>query len=272
MRRFVIAIEPFEPRRFQTAAEHYLRGRLAYSERLIRRVAELTCLTKQHNVLDLGCGPGQLAIAFAPFAHTVTGVDPEPEMLRIARAGAPRTVRWIEGSSYDLGTQWGSFHLVTMGRSFHWMDRPETLRRLDAIIDPEGAVALFHDSHPELPENRWWPEYRALIHRYVPESDRPARRAPDWVRHESVLLDSAFSVLEEISVIERRQATVDGLIARAFSMSSTSEAKLGARTVELAEEIRALMAKLTPTGAFTEIVSTEALIATRKRSSAIGLG
>jgi ubiquinone/menaquinone biosynthesis C-methylase UbiE len=39
-----------------------------------------------HRILDLGCGPGQLALAFAPLAGEVLGIDPEPEMLRIARA------------------------------------------------------------------------------------------------------------------------------------------------------------------------------------------
>ncbi len=258
-----MSVEPFEPRRFQTAAAHYLSGRTPYPARLICRVVELTGLTRHHNVLDLGCGPGQLAIAFTPFAHAVTGIDPEPEMLAIARARAPDSVRWIEASSYDLGAQWGRFHLVTMGRSFHWMDRVETLRRLDAIIEPGGAVALFHDTHPELPANSWWPEYRAVIRRYIPDSDRPARRDPNWIKHESLLLDSAFSHLEEIGIVERREGTIDNLIDRALSMSSTSATKIGARTLELAEEIRALMAKFAPSGRFNEIVTSQALIALR---------
>lgn len=150
-----------------------------------------------------------------------------------------------------------------MGRSFHWMDRQETLRRLDAIVEPGGAVALFHDIHPELPENSWWPEYRALIRRYIPETDRPVRRDPNWIKHETILLDSAFNILEEIGIIERREASTAGLIDRALSMSSTSATKIGAGTVELAEEIRALMHKLAPSGRFTEIVTTQALIAAR---------
>jgi SAM-dependent methyltransferase len=259
-----MSIEQFEPRRFQTAARHYLAGRPAYADRLISRVAQLTGLTKQDRVLDLGCGPGQLAIAFAAFAKTVVGVDPEPEMLRIARARAPQSVQWIEGSSYDLGLHWGSFRLVTMGRSFHWMDRQETLRRLDGMIEPGGAVALFHDSHEELPENAWWPEYRAVLQRYEPDTERQARREPGWVRHQSILLRSAFSRLEEISIIERREASVDRLVERALSMSSTSKTKIGERADDMAAEIRALMAKLAPDGQFTEIVATQALIATRE--------
>ncbi|MBV9537727.1 MAG: class I SAM-dependent methyltransferase, partial [Acidisphaera sp.] len=136
---------PFEPRRFRSAAQHYLAGRPAYADRLIARVVALCGLAPSHRVLDLGCGPGQLARAFAPFASDVIGMDPEPEMLRVAAEACAGigNIRWVEGSSYDLSAALGRFRLVTMGRSFHWMDRHDTLRRLDALIDADGAIALF---------------------------------------------------------------------------------------------------------------------------------
>ena len=59
---------PYEPRRFRTAAAHYLAGRPAYAPRLISRVAAICSLDNSHRLLDLGCGPGQLARAFAPLA------------------------------------------------------------------------------------------------------------------------------------------------------------------------------------------------------------
>lgn len=258
-----MTVEPFEPRRFATAAAHYLAGRLPYADRLIRRTAERTSLTAQDSVLDLGCGPGQLACAFAAFAGSVLGIDPEPEMLRIARARAPANVTFLEASSYGLTPDWGRFRLVTMGRSFHWMDRAETLRRLDPMILPGGAVALFHDTHPDLPENAWWPEYRALIRGFVPPDARAVRRTPGWAGHETVLLDSAFACLEKIAVIERRETTTANLIDRALSMSSTSAAKLGDRTAELTAALRAFLDARAPAGRLTEVVATEALIATR---------
>jgi len=69
-------------RRFRSAAQYYLAGRPFYSSLLIRRVVGLNAT---HRVLDLGCGPGQLAAAFGPFVGEVIALDPEPEMLEIAR-------------------------------------------------------------------------------------------------------------------------------------------------------------------------------------------
>src|SRR5882762_69304 len=159
---------PFEPDRHGAAVAHYERGRPPYAPALIRRVAEVTGLGSQHRVLDLGCGPGPLARSFAPLAREVVAVDPSPEMLTQARALAGKTanIRFVAGSSYDLGPALGHFHLVVMGRSFHWMDRVDTLKRLDRMIEPAGAVALFHDSAPAVPANAWRKVWRDIREHY----------------------------------------------------------------------------------------------------------
>jgi ubiquinone/menaquinone biosynthesis C-methylase UbiE len=146
---------PFDPERYRSAAAHYERGRVPYPPALIRRVAEVTGLGAGHRVLDLGCGPGPLARAFAPLVREVVAVDPSPEMLAEARrlAGPAANIRFLDGSSHDLDPALAPFRLVVMGRSFHWMDRVETLRRLDRMIEPDGALALFGDSAPAVPAN-----------------------------------------------------------------------------------------------------------------------
>lgn len=258
---------PFEPHRFATAAPHYLTGRPAYAPRLIERVAGMCQLRDSDRVLDLGCGPGQLAVAFAPLAGAVVAMDPEPEMLRVAAEAAAGTggkVTFVNGSSYDLGPAMGRFRLVTIGRAFHWMDRIETLRRLDALIEPDGAIALFGDSHPRIPDNAWLADYRALIDRFAADDARRSlHRSPDWIRHEAVLLDSPFNRLETVGVIERRRTAVDSLVARALSMSTTSRGKIGAKADDLAQAIREAMTVHARNGAVTEVLESDALIAWR---------
>lgn len=257
----------FQPHRFRSSAAHYLSGRPAYAPRLIGLVARLTGLTKQHRVLDLGCGPGMLAAAFASLAAEVTAMDPEPEMLRIAEAefGGAGNIRFIRGSSFDLSPSLGQFHLVTMGRSFHWMDRAATLRVLEQMIEPDGAVALFDSTHAEaVPENTWAAEYGALLRRYAADDDAHVRkRNSDWVRHEAFLLNSAFSELTGISVVDRRQVTIGQLVDRAFSRSSTAPDRLGDKAAELAAEIEALLRPLADGGVLNEVVATGALLGRR---------
>lgn len=260
----MIAPIPFDPRRFRDAAAHYLEGRAPYPEALIARVALLSGLGPADRVLDLGCGPGQLAGAFAPRAAAVVGVDPEPEMLRIAAARGVPNATWMAGSSYDIGPQLGHFRLVVIGRAFHWMDRPDALRRLDAIVEPQGAVALFGDQHPAVPENAWHAPWRAVRDRYTrPGSARAWRRSPDWVPHELVLLESSFARLERIGVIERRCIPAETLVARALSMSSTSRTALGEQVQAMAADLRAAVAPFVHDGTIAEVVESEALIARR---------
>jgi SAM-dependent methyltransferase len=261
------AVIPFEKRRFRTAAGHYLQGRPAYAPALIDRLVQLTSLGRDARVLDLGCGPGQLALALAPHAGEVVAVDPEPEMLRIAAenaAAAGLQIRFVEGSSGDIGPELGRFHLAVIGRAFHWMDRPRTLQRLDGLIEPGGAVALLRTRNPELPENAWAEAFDGVIERYaVDDEARRQRKAPGWLRHEAILLNSSFSRIEFIAVLERRQRPVERFIDRALSLSSTSSAKIGERTADLAAELRTALAPFAVDGMISEVVESGATIAWR---------
>ena len=253
---------PFDPTRYSSAAAHYEQGRVPYAPALIARVAEVTGLGPNHRVLDLGCGPGPLARRFAPFVREVLAIDPNPEMLAEARtlAGQAQNIRFLAGSSYDLDPALGPFRLVVMGRSFHWMDRVDTLRRLDRMIEPEGAVASFHDSAPAVPANAWRKTWNDIRARYEPKLG-PHESDPDWIRHEAILLESPFARLETFSVIERRAIDVETLVQRALSMGSTSPAQLGDSMAAMAAEIRAALAHVRE-----EVVETSALVAWRQAS------
>jgi SAM-dependent methyltransferase len=255
--------QPYDPDRYRSAAAHYERGRVPYAPALIRRVAEVVGLGPRHRVLDLGCGTGPLARRFAAFAHEVIAMDPTPEMLSAARALAGETanIRFVAGSSYDLVPTLGRFHLVVMGRSFHWMDRVDTLERLDKMIEPAGAVALFGDTAPAVPANAWLKVWRDICARYEPRTGAH-QHDPNWIRHEAVLLDSPFSRLEQFGVIERRALDVETLVQRALSMGSTSPGHLGEeKTAAIAADIRRALADVRE-----EVVETYALVAWRPDS------
>lgn len=258
----VPAPPPFDPGRYRSAAAHYEQGRVPYAPALIRRVAEVTGLGSAHRVLDLGCGPAPLARGFASLVREVVAIDPSPEMLSSARtlAGQATNIRFLAGSSYDLEPALGHFHLVVMGRSFHWMDRVDTLRRLDRIVEPAGALALFRDSAPAVPANAWRKVWHGIRERYEPDRG-PHERDPNWIRHEAILLDSAFARLESVGVIERRAIDVETLVQRTLSMGSTSPERLGEKMAAMVAEVRAALADVRE-----EVVETSALVAWRSES------
>ena len=262
-----------EPRgRFRGTAAHYLAGRPPYADLLIRRVAELVRLGPRHSVLDLGCGPGVLARMFAPLAGEVVAMDPEPEMLAAAaeHCAGLANVQLVAGGSNDLAPSSGRFRLVAMGRSFHWMDRAETLRRLDTLVEPGGAVVHFHTHHADVPANAWTERFRELRRRYAGDRhDGPQEHGERWVRHEAFLLASPFRCVEAHSVFEERTFDSDTLVDRVFSMSSTTRVLLGGRAEALERDLRALMPEIAPDGRLTEVIESNALLGRRAGEEAI---
>ncbi|MGH8219852.1 MAG: class I SAM-dependent methyltransferase [Steroidobacteraceae bacterium] len=259
-------------RRFESTVPYYARYRLGYPARLIERVIALVRLEPGDAVLDLGTGPGLLAIPFAAAGFKVTAADPEPAMLEAARQAARDAGVALElwlGGSNELAAGMGPFRLVTMGRSFHWMDRASTLAMLEQLVSPEGAVALFHDDAPKTAENAWHDVMREVSDRYGrgAEPHVVVFQAADYRTHVSYLLDSAFCSLDGVSVVIRHSITVDEIVGRAFSMSTCSREKLGDRAAAFEDELRAALREQSPSGMFIEIAELTALVATRARGA-----
>jgi hypothetical protein len=134
------------------------------------------------------------------------------------------------------------------------------LERLDGLIEPGGAVALLRTRNPELPENAWAEAFDAAIERYaVDDPARRQRKSPGWLRHEAILLNSPFSRIEFIAVLERRRRPLERFIDRALSLSSTSaRQRLGDRTADLAAELRKVLAPFATDGMIGEVVEVGA--------------
>lgn len=258
-----------ELRRFRSTADYYARFRPRYPQALVDDVAAFCGLDGSGRLMDLGCGPGFLAIAFAKYFAEAVGVDPEPEMLAAAKheadaAGVALTLR--QASSADLGPEFGAFRMVTMGRSFHWMDRDATLRVLDTLIEPGGAIVLFDERGHRSAENPWSPIWDRVVGKWSPPDEWSAhlrRLSPDWERHEIVLARSAFSRLDTLTHRHARKTTLDEFIGRVYSMSTSSVDKMGDKRAAFEAEFRAEMLALSPSGVFEEIGVSNALIARR---------
>ncbi len=74
--------------RFASTVEFYSRHREPYPPAFFNNVAEQIGLRGDESLLDIGCGPGLLAIGFAPFVDHCTGIDPEAAMITAAKAAA----------------------------------------------------------------------------------------------------------------------------------------------------------------------------------------
>jgi len=258
---------PFDPRRFRSTAAYYTRYRLPYPDTLIGDVVTRAGLKPGAHVLDLGCGPGVLGIAFARHGMSVLGLDPEDEMIATAKADAEAAgvaATFRKGSSYELTREMGPFDLVVMGRSFHWMDRAAVLELFDTLIVPGGGVALF-DDHAISREPDWKRLLDTISQTYVPGNAelRRVRHEGKLHSHEASLLTSRFSDVSALSRIWPVVLSPDDIVGYAYSLSVTSPHALGRGREAFEAELRAGLKQLAPDDRFEQIVRSEALMGFR---------
>ncbi len=97
-------------------------------------------------ILDLGCGTGQLAARLAQqVPHgTVIGVDPADEMIRVARRQhRHKNLRFEVGSSDAIPVGEAAFDVVVSTISFHHWTRPvESLREIARVLRSDGRLLI----------------------------------------------------------------------------------------------------------------------------------
>jgi SAM-dependent methyltransferase len=64
-------------------------------------------------LLDVACGTGRHALAFADLGYEVTGVDINDELLAVAHVAAGDRVRFLQGDMCELDVEGRPFELVT---------------------------------------------------------------------------------------------------------------------------------------------------------------
>lgn len=215
-------------RPFRTAAPYYFRYRPAYPPELIARLAEVASVDRDARVLDLGCGPGSLAIPLAEYAGDVVAVDVEPAMIDELSRAAPENVTAVLGRAEEVDEEWGAFRLVTVGRAIHWFDAQLVLNALTQIT---STVALCGDDIRES-------EAQSLALTLATELiDEPPIRRPGH-RYADILPASPFSDVEVISVEVERSWTPDELIGFVYSTAAASPERLGVRRGEFEAQVR----------------------------------
>jgi ubiquinone/menaquinone biosynthesis C-methylase UbiE len=111
---------PYDPTLYKGSAPYYLKGRPPYSPALGDTLAKECGLDGTGRLLDVGCGPGVLAVELAPLVQECVGLDPDAEMLEEARRHAGRAhvanIEWVHAIAEQIpDLDLGTFRLVSFG-------------------------------------------------------------------------------------------------------------------------------------------------------------
>ena len=139
---------------FELGAEYYA-GKLATGPEaeLRREFADWVGCRPGACVLDVGCGPGHLALLLARRGCRVTGVDRGRRLLRLAshqveREGLP--VRLLRASADELPFRGGAFDCTLATTVIYFVAHPEACLQEMARVTCAGGVVATLDPHASM--------------------------------------------------------------------------------------------------------------------------
>ncbi|HWC83238.1 MAG TPA: class I SAM-dependent methyltransferase [Pseudonocardiaceae bacterium] len=249
---------------FEGSARHYRRGRPPYAAGLADELAKTLGTTGNGRLLDVGCGPGTLALALAGLFAEAVGVDPDPGMLAVARArpDLPDNVRLVRLRAEELPAGLGEFECATFGQSFHWMRRDQVAATVREMLWPGGAFVQIGEVWPRhapvLPAPATpYSRIRELIRAYL----GPVRRAGNGTlpegtaRNEREVLARQGFLGPEVLAVPTEDVLArdtDDVLAWVYSRSESVGRLFGDRLDEFDRDLRALLREVSPAGRFAE--------------------
>lgn len=255
--------------RFASTASLYEHLRPPYPREFFRTVTHKLGLTKESSLIDLGTGPGLLALGFGPYVARVVGVDPEPAMLdaaRLAASGAGQHLTLIEGKAETLPLDIGKFDIVTIGRALHWMDREATLARLEELVACDGTILICASFSVTDGRNPWLDGYNEIRRRWSPaklweEAGKGTRTHRDLP---AFFHGSAFAPTELVTVETSYTVSMKDLAQRTLTYSSSSPEALGGGNVAaMLRDVESHLASFSRDGLIAETVVSTAQVVKR---------
>jgi SAM-dependent methyltransferase len=117
------------------------------NEESLRLLIQVAGLFHEDDVLDVACGSGIVACAFAPLANHVTGIDITPAMLEQAQSMAEQrglsNLTWQQGDIESLPFADARFSLVLSRYAFHHFLNPKVvLEEMIRVCRPGGRILI----------------------------------------------------------------------------------------------------------------------------------
>ena len=243
----------------------YREHRHPYLKRFFPAVAAAIPLTGKEDLLDLGCGTGEVALGLAPFVASLTGLDLERPMLEEARKrakAAGREMRLVNARVEDAPEDLGQFHLITMGRVHWFMHSPASLDRLERWLMPGGHILICMPV-PNPEGAAWHRHYDRLRNGWAKGGLQELMK----LRIDEFFQGTDFVEVNALAVRGKRPIDLDSLIKRALGTPSTTPAILGADTHRMIAELRAGMAPYFANGPIMEKHTTLGILYRRRRDS-----
>jgi ubiquinone/menaquinone biosynthesis C-methylase UbiE len=253
---------------FAGTARYYDRFRAPYAQAAFDFIVKAYDLSGNVRALDLGCGPGTIAIPLSYMVAEVVAVDPDADMIaegrRLAASRSRQNIQWLQSRAEDISPEAGPFRVTTIGQAFHWMDRDVVLRKIAILMADGGGLALVNPGKRR-PQESWEPVANQVVAKFLGPRPRHPKSNPQEPEHEPALQRSEhfskFAAHEFSSTITR---DVNSIIGCVYSLSSSAKPLFGKKAKAFETELSKALLSLNPAGVFREQIETEVVIAPKK--------
>jgi ubiquinone/menaquinone biosynthesis C-methylase UbiE len=168
---------------FDEVAAEYDRRRPTYPDELVDQACRVAGIGSGDQVLEVGCGSGQLTRALLARGLRVTALEPGKSLIALARqnlAGAGE-VEFVNAQFEDALLPREQFQAVFSASAFHWVDPKVSWQKAADVLvrggtlalvqyfgleeqrtkgDQDAALAAMRKVAPDIADN--WPTYRDL--------------------------------------------------------------------------------------------------------------
>ncbi len=225
---------------FAGTAQYYARYRVPYPQELIDDLLKRSGITGHGKLLDLGCGPGRVALRMSPFFREVWAIDLEPEMIEVGRQEARKhdvgNVRWGVGRAEDVEAPPNSFELITIGEAFHRLDQRLIAERALELLLPGSCLATMGGYGILSGTEQWQCLVAEIVRKWTTREAAAASestnqmdppRGPDHSRR--VLQEIGFEEVESHSFMYPFVWTLESIAGNLYSTSRCSKRVLRER-------------------------------------------
>jgi len=134
-------------RQFRRQAEAYSTMKVVTDPRILEQMVEISEVRPDSRVLDVACGPGFVAMAFAPRCQDVLGIDATDTLVARARAEAGRrgisNLRFALANVERMPLASARFDLATCRFAFHHFAHPRAvLAEMTRVLKPGGRMVI----------------------------------------------------------------------------------------------------------------------------------
>ncbi|MEI6429179.1 MAG: class I SAM-dependent methyltransferase [Pseudanabaena sp. ELA607] len=271
---FTATHSTYDPTLFAGVAKYYSQYRPRYNDDLYQLLIQEFQLDGTGRLLDLATGTGLIAIALSPHFQEVIGLDPDPEMLREAQQEAEldniHNIQWVNTQAENLSAELGEFRLITIGRAYHWFDKPKVLKLASDRLIQGGGIALTY-SHQDIWHSTelWKIKVLEVVKKYLGEKRRVGNGTIEnldatYAELPRLLEQSGFTAPELKTIIIEKVWTIDSWVGYLYSTAFCRPDYFGDRLNEFEQEMRETVANLFPSGEFIEQIPFDVYLAHKK--------